>query len=229
MAHESDSFIDEVTEDLRRDRLFNAFRRYGWIAGLVIVGIVGGAAWREYTIAQTRSAAQDWGDAVIAAEASDMPVEGLTALAAGANGSHAALADLLVAAHQQQAGADEQAVAALDQAGKAAGDDAVLRDLARLKSVIVQGSGMDLAQRDAILTELSKPGAPFELLALEQKAIALIGAGRDEDAATLIRQVQGRDGLSENLRRRLAEMMVTLGEDPEPATETTPVTIGNNG
>ena len=39
MANQNDSFIDEVTEDLRRDRLFNAFRRYGWIAILLILAI----------------------------------------------------------------------------------------------------------------------------------------------------------------------------------------------
>ena len=43
----SDSFIDEVTEEVRKDRLFQLFRRYGWIAGVVIVLIVGGAAWNE--------------------------------------------------------------------------------------------------------------------------------------------------------------------------------------
>ena len=32
MANQNDSFIDEVTEDLRRDRLFGLYRRYGWIA-----------------------------------------------------------------------------------------------------------------------------------------------------------------------------------------------------
>ena len=229
MAHDSDSFIDEVTEDLRRDRLFTAFRRYGWIAGLVILGIVGGAAWREYSIVQARNAAQDWGDAVLAAEASEQPVTGLEALSSQGTAAHAALADLLIAAHQQQARAGTQAVAALDQAAQAAGSDVLLRDLARLKSVIVQGSGMDLAQRDVVLTELSQPGAPFELLALEQKAIALIGAGRDQDAATLIRQIQARDGLSDNLRRRLAEMMVTLGEEPEHAAEASPAAIGTNG
>ncbi|MFI0396897.1 tetratricopeptide repeat protein [Paracoccus jiaweipingae] len=229
MAHDSDSFIDEVTEDLRRDRLFTAFRRYGWIAGLVILGIVGGAAWREYSIAKARNAAQDWGDAVLAAEGSDQPVAALGALAGQGGAGHAALADLLIASHQQQAGAGAQAVTALDGAVQAAGNDVLLRDLARLKSVIVQGSGMDLAQRDAMLTELSQPGAPFELLALEQKAIALIGAGRDEDAATLIRQIQARDGLSDNLRRRLAEMMVTLGEEPEPAAEANPAAMGTNG
>ena len=44
MANQNDSFIDEVTEDLRRDRLFGVFRRYGWIAIALIVLVVAGAA-----------------------------------------------------------------------------------------------------------------------------------------------------------------------------------------
>jgi hypothetical protein len=40
-----DSFIDEVTEEVRRDRLFGLFRKYGWIGLVVILGIVGGTAW----------------------------------------------------------------------------------------------------------------------------------------------------------------------------------------
>ena len=40
-----DSFIDEVTEEVRRDRLFALFRKYGWIGLVVVLGIVGGAGW----------------------------------------------------------------------------------------------------------------------------------------------------------------------------------------
>ncbi len=46
--------------------------------------------------------------------------------------------------------------------------------------------------------------------------VALIAAGRTEDAVVLIRQIQQKDGLSEPLRRRLAEMMITLGVDAKP-------------
>ena len=37
MANQNDRFIDEVTDELRRDRLFRAMRRYGWIAIALIV------------------------------------------------------------------------------------------------------------------------------------------------------------------------------------------------
>ncbi|MFD1808819.1 hypothetical protein ACFSHQ_13850 [Gemmobacter lanyuensis] len=36
-----ESFIDEVTEEVRRDKLFATFRKYGWIGILAVLGIVG--------------------------------------------------------------------------------------------------------------------------------------------------------------------------------------------
>ena len=58
--------------------------------------------------------------------------------------------------------------------------------------------------------------ATFEMIALELKALALVDAGRDEDAVTLIRQIQQKDGLSQAQRRRLSELLITLGVEPEP-------------
>ena len=43
-----DSFIDEVTEEVRRDKLFAFFRRYGWIGVVLALLIVGGAAYSEW-------------------------------------------------------------------------------------------------------------------------------------------------------------------------------------
>ena len=43
------SFIDEVTEEVRRDRLFAAFRKYGWIGLLLVILVVGGAAYNEWS------------------------------------------------------------------------------------------------------------------------------------------------------------------------------------
>ena len=43
-----DSFIDEVTEEVRRDRLYALLRKYGWVGIAVVVAIVGWASWTEY-------------------------------------------------------------------------------------------------------------------------------------------------------------------------------------
>lgn len=211
MANQSDTFIDEVTEELRRDRLYGAMRRYGWIVVLAIVAVVGFTAWREYSAAQDRAAAQAWGDAILAAEAENDPAAILAVDPRGSAGRQA-LTGLLAAGAQTDPDARAQALQGVADAQP----DSVLGELAQLKLVMAKGAQMDAAERDAILTRLSRAGAPFELLALEQKAVALIGAGRPEDAITLIRQIQDKDGLTEALRRRLSEMMIALGETPEP-------------
>ena len=179
MANQNDSFIDEVTADLRRDRMFVAVKRYGWIVVLGIVGLVGGAAWYEYARAQDQAKAQAWGDAALAVEAAADPVAALRGLEpAGSRGRQAA-GEMLAGAAAADAGDQTRAISEFKAAADAAGsEDPVLRDLALLKAVIAGGSVMGAAERDAILTDLSKPGAPFELLALEQKAVALIAANR---------------------------------------------------
>ena len=61
----TDSFIDEVTEEVRRDRLFGYFRRYSWIPAVVIVALVGGTAYNEWSKAQVAQVAQARGDALL--------------------------------------------------------------------------------------------------------------------------------------------------------------------
>lgn len=221
MANQNDHFIDEVTEDLRRDRLFLAMRRYGWIAVLLVLALVAGAAWREYARARDAAAAQAFGDAILAAEQAEDAAARAQALGSvpAANDAQAVLRDILAANALAEAGSLAEAAQRYDAAATAAGGNAVIRDLAALKSVIVQGADMDPATRDAALTRLSAPGAPYELIALELKAVALSGAGRKDDAVTLIRQIQQKDGLSQQMRQRLAEHLITLGVDPEPQTD----------
>ncbi|AUH65900.1 tetratricopeptide repeat protein [Paracoccus zhejiangensis] len=222
MANQNDSFIDEVTEDLRRDRLFGMFRRYGWIAVAVILAVVAGAAWREYSIASAQKSAEAFGDAILAAESAEDPAAALAALDVAQDGEQAALAGMMQGNALVEKG---DAAAARERfeavAGFAGEENRAMRDLARLKMVLAEGEAMDAAERDQILSQLAQPGAPFELLALEQQVVALMGAGRNEDAVTLIRQIQQKDGLSEGLRRRLSEMMIAMGVEPEP-TDITP-------
>lgn len=216
MANQNDNFIDEVFEDLRRERLFRLFRRWGWLAGLVILGIVAGVVWREYSQARDQAQARDWGDAILAAEAAADPEAILEVDPRGAE-PRRILAAMLAASEWSEADEDEAAARALREVAGNQAAGTVLHDLAELKLVMLQGDRMDPAQRDEILSRLSRTGAPFELLALEQKAIALVGAGRTEDAANLIRQIQQKDGLSQALRLRLSEMMIALGVEPEPS------------
>lgn len=161
------------------------------------------------------------GDAVLAAQNSDDPVAALAALEPVGNADRSALGDLLTAGAAQDADDSATAATHLESATTEAQDPA-LRDLARLKAVLATGEAMDPAARDAALAELSKPGAPFRLLALEQKAVALIAAERDQDALTLIREILAENGVSQALNARLTEMMITLGAQPGAPAAATP-------
>ena len=113
---DTDGFIEEVNEEVRRDRLYQMLRRYGWIAVLAILLIVGGASYSEYRKAQDRAEAEALGDAMLAALSINESTERADALAAIAPGSpaSAAVLRLLTAAQQSDAGDTTAAVATLD-------------------------------------------------------------------------------------------------------------------
>ncbi|MBC7157860.1 MAG: hypothetical protein H5U20_10170, partial [Rhodobacteraceae bacterium] len=111
-----DSFIDEVTEEVRRDRLFGLWRRYGWIAVAVVVAVVGTAAALEWQNARARAAAQALGDAMLAALAAPDSEARAAALAEiGADGPAAAIVDFLRASELQGAGETDAALAILSR------------------------------------------------------------------------------------------------------------------
>ena len=91
-----ESFIDEVTEEVRRDKLFGYIRRWGWIGIVAVLMLVGGAAYREYQLAAKQAESQAFGDAVLDALDQDDPAARATALAAvEAPGQRRALLGLL--------------------------------------------------------------------------------------------------------------------------------------
>jgi len=214
----SDSFIDEVTEEVRRDRLFGLMRRYGWIAVTLIVVLVGGAAYLEWQKARETARAQAFGDAVMAALREPDATARREALdSLGSDSAQRAVAALLAAGEVADAAERTSAAAALDAV---AADDSlpqVYRDLAVLKSVMVQGEAIAPADRIARLEPLTIPGAPFRLLALEQTALARVAAGETGQAIAQAQDILGQDGVTPDLRSRLQQLIVALGGSVEQA------------
>ncbi|PRY95417.1 hypothetical protein BCF33_1036 [Hasllibacter halocynthiae] len=195
---ESDGFIDEVTDELRRDRLFAAMRRWAPVAVLVILLIVGGTAWNEWRKARDQTAMQARGDALAAAidggdparlreAAGDGPVALLLAGGAGDVGALRALA--------------------ADPA-----QPALYRDLAAIRLA-------DAAPGDPMVDDLllsaAAPGAPYRLLAEERLAYADAAAGNPATALTRLQAILVDAEASADLRTRAAQAIVALGGTPE--------------
>jgi hypothetical protein len=213
---DSDSFINEVTEEVRREKLYGYLRRYGWVAVVVVLALVGGAAFNEYRAAQARASAEATGDALLAAFVIDDPAARAAAMAGvETDGASAAVALLLRAATQQEAGDDAGAAATLAELATDGDIPEIYRDLAALKAAMLPTG--DLATRRASLEAISAPGRPFALLAQEQLAYLALQSGDREAAMAILRQINEAAEATRGLRERAQTLMVALGE-PLPET-----------
>jgi len=210
----TDSFINEVTEEVRRERLFSLARRYGWIAVLAVLLIVGGAAYNEWSKARERAAAQGLGDAILAAIALEdrgARAEALGAIDAQNPGSKAIL-DMMAASEALQsdpAGASARLLAVADDAGA----QTIYRQIATLKATMIDGSGLSDAARRERLDGLAMGSGVVRLLAEEQLAYMDIGAGDAAGAIVRLQQVSADAEATPGLRRRATQVIVALGGD----------------
>ncbi len=203
-----DSFIDEVTEEVRRDRLFAAFRKYGWIGGVLVLLVVGGAAWREYAQAQHDARAQAFGDGVI--DALDLGEAGARAAALqdlAATGGQIALKTLVTTS---DSAADRPAALVALAALEADTTQAqAYRDLATLRRVMLAGSDLPLADRRRALEGIAQRG--IGILAREQLAYLLIEEGKPSDAITALSALIQDQGAPSGLIARASQVIVALG------------------
>ena len=206
----NESFIDEVTEEVRRDKLFAVFRRYGWIGVLLVVGIVGGAGWTEWQKAQSEARAEGFGDAVTAALTLDTPEARIAALkAVPSSGEQSGLLQLMLASDPEKDRAS--ALAALEAVANDPALDTSYRDLAVLRRVILLGTEAPMADRRSALDGITAPGRPYRTLALEQLAYLLIEDGKTPQAIDALRALTKDQDASQGLRARAEQVILALG------------------
>ncbi|WP_342071342.1 tetratricopeptide repeat protein [Yoonia algicola] len=216
---DSDSFINEVTEEVRREKLFGYLRRYGWIGVAAVLLLVGGAAWNEYRNAQDRATAQATGDAIMAALDEADPAARAAAMAQiEAEGAAAAVALLLQASTQEEAGDIAGASATLNTVAVNSDVPEMYRELASFKMAMLPTE--DTGVRRTQLEALSRPGEPFRLLALEQLAYLSLSEGDNDTALSVLRQIEEDAGVTRGLRERVQSLMVAMGEPmPDPVSQ----------
>lgn len=208
-----DSFIQEVTEEVRRDRLFKLYRRYGWIGVGLIVLVVAGTATNEWMKSRQMAAAQGFGDAVIDALDMGTPDERRVALQALPLGpEQARLRDMILASDPSD---DKTAtLTALDAVIADPASPPVWHDLAVLRRVTVAGADQPLAERRAALEGIAIAGRPYRALAAEQLAYLLIEDGKTDEAIAALNALAQDDDASGALRARAAQVVTALGGTP---------------
>ncbi|WP_071689788.1 tetratricopeptide repeat protein [Nioella sediminis] len=221
----TDSFIEEVNEELRRDRLFRLFRKWGWIPVLLVIAIVAAAAWREYSLAQERAASEAFGDALIAALDNDDAEARQAALSEITPTSENArvLLAMLLAGEQANGESPEEAAASLRSIAVDTALPERYRDLALLKAHML--APQDFATAMAELDQLARPGRPYRPLAMEQQALLHVSNGDREAAIALLRLLEEDSEATPGLQQRASQLIVALEsgaalQDPAPVEDT---------
>lgn len=226
-----DSFIEEVTEEVRRDRLYALMRKYGWIAVLAVLGIVGGAGWNEWQKAQSAARAEAFGDALLEALDLGGPDERAGALdAIPTDGEQTGILALMRASDPET---DKSgALAALEALANDATQPQEYRDLAVLRRVVVAGADLPLADRRAALDGIAVAGRPLRTLAQEQLAYLLIEEDKRDDAiaalTTLLQEQEAPQGLKARARQVIVALGGTVEAPAAPAPLTAPATDAND-
>ena len=207
---DTDSFIDEVTEEVRRDRLFGYFRRYGWIPAVIILALVGGTAYGEWSKSVVAQAAQVRGDALLdALDVQDKP-ESISALS-----SIVAQEDTDVVASFLLAGLDQSLSSELLTAiAENMDQPKYIRDLALLKLAATP----DTASKDeavSILTDLSAPGGLYRNAATEILVALELQRGNRDVALELLQSHVQDAGATRAQVQRMGELIVALGAIPD--------------
>lgn len=212
---QSDSFFNEVSEEVRRESLRQGFNRYGWLILLLVILAVGSAIfieWRKHSEAQSAQAA---GDALRAAYLESDPAkraEALAGVAASAPGA-AAIARLAEAGSQIEAGDAQGAGATLAALASASDVPELYRSLAALLRVMALGDAMDATERDATLETLATGDSPFQPLALEQRALARLARGDKPGALADLDTILTLPQASEQLTNRARQLILAAGGD----------------
>ena len=208
-----ESFIDEVSEELRRDRAMQYLRKYGWIAVLLVLLLVGGTAWNEWRKASAQASAEAFGESVLAALENDDSAARVAALSQiDVTGAQQGLLQLLRAGELLETDRG----AAMDAFQAAAQDESLpdaYRQLAALKRVMAGQGILPLGERQTVIAGLAQPGQPFRPLALEQSALLALEEGDDARAIEILQDLLQQSDVSAALRQRVTQLLTGLGAE----------------
>ncbi len=211
---DTDSFIREVTEEVRQDRLIGYWKRYGpFVIGGIIL-IVGAAALVTWLGKRARQEAEARGAAFITADAASP--EARDALVGQLDGLSAELALLRIAAAQAAEGETAAAVETYTRVAEGA-LSAPYRDFAALQAIRLAAPGLPPAEAADRLAALAEGDGPYRMLALEFRAVLRLNAGDRAGARADLETILASETVPEGLRARAGQLLAIIGEDDDAA------------
>ncbi len=211
-----DSFIREVDEDLRHDRMKAVWSRFGtyFIAAAVLVVLVTAAlrGWDYYQSTQAASSGDVYLEAVEMADNgnTDDAVAALRKLAENGYGQYPALAKFRIASELAEKGEDEQAMSQFDEIADDSSFNEAFRSVAQLRAGLLAVDLESYEQVKARLEPLAIAGGNYRDLAREALGLSAMKAGANDEAVTWFQQVADDAGASGAVKNRVTILLDLL-------------------
>ena len=185
---QNDNFIDEVTEEVRKDKLFILLKRYGWIGLLFIFFIVAGSIIVEIRSIQKNTASRELGDALSKLILEENQTNPHEKDAKNQDVSKETLIAKLVKARVKEVSGDKNQAVTIYRDIANLNYSAPFTDFAKFKLVLLLDQKFE--EKSNLLEELISPDSTFFLLAIEQKALLNLSKGNvdvaKEDMALIL-------------------------------------------
>lgn len=217
-----DSFIREVDDAYRRDRLTGAWSSYGrWLIAAVVALLAilgGGLYWREEQARRAGVTGETFGATLTRLESGDAAgaAPALAELARRDDG-YGALARLSNAAQAVKGGDSARALGIYSTLAADAAQSRAVRDLALIKATRLEFDTLAPGVVIARLKALALPGEPWFAVAGEMTAIAYLKNGQPTLAAPLFASLARDTSAPPTVRARAEQMASALGVPPAGA------------
>ena len=208
---ENESFINEVTEQVRRDKLYLVLKKYGWIGIVLIVSLVISSIVFEIRSNTEITAAQKRGDflaEVLNPDRSDRfsnysEIESIL--------DQGSLVSSLLQAWLAEENSDQETAQKVYNVILTERGPNNFRDFANFKLLLLKKENM--AESEQLLNDLISPGNPFRLLALEQKVLIEIKRSQWNEAQNTLDILTNDMEASEGIKSRAIQIQnaITFG------------------
>ena len=207
---ENESFIDEVTEEVRRDKLYLLLKRYGWVPVIVIITVILTSIFIEIRNNAKVIEAENLGDLLASSLSGDTEVKAI--LSNDTSSTPKSLIALLLEAKILENKLEYQtAIAAYQTVLSREEIPTSLRDFVKFKLVLLVKD--DPIGVKKLIGDLINPDGSFYLLALEQKVLMEIGEKRWNEAIANLNLILADPDVSQGMISRATQIKKAIRLD----------------
>jgi hypothetical protein len=234
VTNDTDSFVSEVDESLRQERMLDLAKRYGvWLIGAFVAVLIGVAGWQLWR-GQSTNAARDHAEEYAAAQemARSGNLDGAKAeferLTEDGPGVYRNMARMEYAAVLQAQGDLEGALAGFDEAAERASDP-VMKQTAQLRAAYIAAETQDFAALQQRLNPLIESDSRLAYLARELLAIEAWEAGQTDLARDTLENLSLAFDAPEAVRNRAQIALAVIGPAPAASADGAPAPAPSEG